>query len=156
MSRRYTPAPREVLPDPKFHNRRVSLFVHRLMYGGKKSVAQRVLYTAMAEMAERTQKEPIELFESALQNVAPVVEVKPRRVGGATYQVPLEVKPERRETLAMRWIIDAARARAGKSMSEKLANELQDAAGGSGGAMRKREEVHKMAEANRAFSHYRF
>ncbi|MDW8326867.1 MAG: 30S ribosomal protein S7, partial [Anaerolineales bacterium] len=134
----------------------VAAFVNRMMRNGKRSVAVRIMYRALELAAERAKKEPLEIFESALKNVGPQIEVKPRRVGGATYQVPVEVGPERRLSLAMRWIIQAARARSGKSMAEKLAGELLDAANNTGAAIKKREETHKMAEANRAFAHYRW
>jgi small subunit ribosomal protein S7 len=134
----------------------VQEFINRMMRDGKKSVAQHVMYGAMALAGERAKKEPMEVFEAALKNVGPLIEVKPRRVGGATYQVPVEVSPDRRQSLAMRWIIQAARGRAGKSMIEKLAGELLDAANNTGSAIKKREETHKMAEANRAFAHYRW
>ena len=132
------------------------MFVNRMMKDGKKSVATRIMYDAFDIIADKGNEEALDLFKKALKNVSPVVEVKPRRVGGATYQVPIEVPPNRRETLAMRWLLSAARSRGGKSMAEKLAGELMDAANNSGGAMKRREEVHRMAESNRAFSHYRF
>ncbi len=133
----------------------VQQFIHRMMRRGKKSVAQRLMYESLDLVENRTGKNPIEFLEQAMKNVGPVMEVRPRRVGGATYQVPMEVPSSRRATLAMRWIIDAAKARAGKSFSEKLAAEILDASNNQGSAVRKREESHKMAEANRAFSHYR-
>ena len=132
------------------------MFVNRMMKDGKKSVATRIIYDAFDIISSKGDNEALELFKKALRNVSPSVEVKPRRVGGATYQVPIEVPPNRREALAMRWLLAAARSRGGKSMSEKLAGELMDAANNSGGAMKRREEVHRMAESNRAFSHYRF
>jgi small subunit ribosomal protein S7 len=132
------------------------MFVNRMMKDGKKSVALKIMYTAFELMEKKAGKEPVEMFLQALRNVSPTVEVKPRRVGGATYQVPIEVISSRREALAMRWLLAAARLRSGKSMAEKLAGELADAANNTGGAMKKREEVHRMAESNRAFSHYRF
>ncbi len=132
------------------------MFVNRMMKDGKKSVALKIMYTAFELMEKKAGKEPVEMFLQALRNVSPTVEVKPRRVGGATYQIPIEVIPSRREALAMRWLLAAARLRSGKSMAEKLAQELVDAANNAGGAMKKREEVHRMAESNRAFSHYRF
>ena len=156
MPRRYTPARRPLVPDIRFQSVLVSEFINRMMIDGKKSVAQRVMYDAMTLAAERAKKEPMEVLESALRNVGPVVEVKPRRVGGATYQVPVEVSPDRRASLAMRWIIAAARSRGGKSMTDKLSGELLDAANNTGTAIKKREETHKMAEANRAFAHYRW
>ena len=132
------------------------MFVNRMMKNGKKSVALKIMYTSFELMEKKAEKDPVEMFLQALRNVSPTVEVKPRRVGGATYQVPIEVIPSRREALAMRWLLAAARTRSGKSMAEKLAGELVDAANNAGGAMKKREEVHRMAESNRAFSHYRF
>lgn len=156
MPRRYTPARRPLTPDIRFKSVLVSEFINRMMVDGKKSVAQRVMYDAMSLAAERAKKEPMEVLESALRNVGPVVEVKPRRVGGATYQVPVEVSPDRRASLAMRWIIAAARSRGGKSMTDKLSGELLDASNNTGTAIKKREETHKMAEANRAFAHYRY
>jgi small subunit ribosomal protein S7 len=132
------------------------MFVNRLMKAGKKSVAYRIMYQAMDIIEERAKKPPLELFEQALSNVMPLVEVKPRRVGGATYQVPAEVSPERRTSLTMRWLLTAARARHGKTMAEKLASELLDAANNQGAAIKRREDTHRMAEANRAFAHYRW
>jgi small subunit ribosomal protein S7 len=132
------------------------MFVNRMMKDGKKSVATKIMYDAFDIMGKKGEVDALDLFSKALKNVSPSVEVKPRRVGGATYQVPIEVPPNRREALAMRWLLAAARSRSGKSMSEKLASELMDAANNSGGAMKRREEVHRMAESNRAFSHYRF
>lgn len=156
MPRRYTPTRRPTPPDLRYNSPLVAAFVNRMMRNGKRSVAVRIMYRALELAAERAKKEPLEIFESALKNVGPQIEVKPRRVGGATYQVPVEVGPERRLSLAMRWIIQAARARSGKSMAEKLAGELLDAANNTGAAIKKREETHKMAEANRAFAHYRW
>jgi small subunit ribosomal protein S7 len=156
MARRNKPQRRTVKPDSRYGSKQVSMFVNRMMKDGKKSVATRIMYNAFDIMAEKGDVDAIELFSKALKNVSPSVEVKPRRVGGATYQVPIEVAPSRREALAMRWLLTAARSRNGKSMSEKLAGELMDAANNSGGAMKRREEVHRMAESNRAFSHYRF
>jgi small subunit ribosomal protein S7 len=155
MPRRYRPEPREVQPDVRYQSTQVEAFINRVMERGKKSVAARLVYDAFDMIEDRTKKRPLEIFEQALRNVAPVMEVKPRRVGGATYQVPMEVSPDRRFTLASRWILAAARARSGKSFAEKLAAELMDAANNTGSAIRRREETHKMAEANRAFSHYR-
>ncbi len=156
MARRFKPEKRPVAPDPKFNSVTISMFVNRMMKDGKKSVAQRVVYDAFDLIEQRTGKPGLEVMTDALKTVSPAVEVKPRRVGGATYQVPIPVEGERRETLAMRWIIAAARSRNGRSMAEKLANELMDASSGTGTAIRKKEETHKMAESNRAFSHYRF
>ena len=155
MARRYKPEKREVSPDIRFNNIEVQEMINRIMIKGKKSTATRQMYSAMDIIEERTGKEPLETFNAALRNVSPMMEVRPRRVGGATYQVPMEVEPERRKTLAMRWIITAARQRPGKSFGEKLANELMDAATNAGAAFRRREEAHRMAEANRAFSHFR-
>ena len=156
MPRRREVPKREILPDPKFHNQDVTKFVNVLMTRGKKAVAERMIYGALDVIKTKSDKDPIEVFSQALQNVKPVVEVKSRRVGGANYQVPVEVRPVRRIALAMRWIREAAQKRGEKSMTVRLAGELQEAAEGRGGAMKKREEVHRMAEANKAFSHYRF
>ena len=153
--RRSTPEKREILPDVRFQNVVVSSFISRIMRRGKKSTATRLVYEALGIMGERTGKNPVDVFEQALKNVGPVMEVRPRRVGGATYQVPMEVPSSRRMTLAMRWVIDASKGRTGKSFSEKLSAELLDAYNNQGNAVRRREETHKMAEANRAFSHYR-
>ena len=156
MPRRREIPKREILPDPKYASQDVSKFINVLMTGGKKSVAERIIYGALDSIKKRANKEPLEVFNQALQNVKPMVEVKSRRVGGANYQVPVEVRPVRRMALAMRWVRDAARNRGEKSMQARLAAELAEAAEGRGGAMKKREEVHRMAEANKAFSHYRF
>jgi small subunit ribosomal protein S7 len=147
---------REVLPDPKYASQDVAKFINVLMTRGKKSVAEQIVYRALEQIKKRTSKEPLEVFTQAINNVKPMVEVKSRRVGGANYQVPVEVRPVRRVALAMRWVRDAARLRGEKSMGARLAGELAEAAEGKGGAMKKREEVHRMAEANKAFSHYRF
>ena len=155
MARRYTPEKRETPPDVKYNRIDVQQMINRIMIKGKKSTATRLMYDALDLIEDRTGKDPVETFEAALKNVSPMMEVRPRRVGGATYQVPMEVEPHRRKTLAMRWIITASRARPGKSYAEKLANELMDAATNSGAAFRRREEAHRMAEANRAFSHFR-
>ena len=156
MPRRRVIAKREILPDPKYGNQTVAKFINHVMVNGKKSVAERIVYGALERIELRVRREPVDTFEKALEAVAPLVEVKSRRVGGATYQVPVEVRPSRREALAMRWLVDSARARSEKSMAARLAGELVDAAEGRGSAVRKREETHRMAEANRAFSHYRF
>ena len=156
MPRRREVPKREILPDPKYASQDVSKFINVLMTGGKKSVAERIIYGALEQIKQRSNKEPLEVFNQALTNVKPMVEVKSRRVGGANYQVPVEVRPVRRMALAMRWLRDAARGRGEKSMQQRLASELSEAAEGRGGAMKKREEVHRMAEANKAFSHYRF
>lgn len=153
--RRAKPEKREVLPDIRYHSLNVQTMVQHVLKRGKKSTATRLIYDAMDLIKERTDKNPLDVFESALKNVSPAMEVRPRRVGGATYQVPMEVSSDRRMTLAIRWILSAARDRAGKSFSEKLASELIDAFNETGSAIRKRDETHKMAEANRAFSHYR-
>ncbi len=156
MPRRREVPKREALPDPKFQDRQVAKFMNVLMNRGKKSVVERVVYGAFAVVEERSREEPLKVFKRALDNVRPRVEVKSRRVGGATYQVPIEVRSERGTALAMRWLIASARARSGKSMVEKLATELIDAAGDRGDAVRKREDTHRMAEANKAFAHYRW
>jgi small subunit ribosomal protein S7 len=156
MPRRREVPKREVLPDPKYGSQDVAKFMNVVMYGGKKSVAERIIYGALEQIQKKANKDPLEVFNQAMSNVKPVVEVKSRRVGGANYQVPVEVRPQRRMALAMRWIRDAARGRSEKSMQGRLANEISEAAEGRGGAMKKREEVHRMAEANKAFSHYRF
>ena len=147
---------REVLPDPKYHDRTVTKFVSGLMYDGKKSLAERVFYRALDLIAERTKEDPLAVFKQALDQVKPTVEVRSRRVGGATYQVPVEVRPQRRASLAMRWLVQHARSRPEKSMVVKLANEFMDAAAGRGGAMKKKEDTHRMADANKAFAHYRW
>jgi small subunit ribosomal protein S7 len=153
--RRAKPETREVLPDIRFNRINVQTMVQHVLKQGKKSTAVRLIYTAMDLIKERTEKNPMDVFDAALKNVGPAMEVRPRRVGGATYQVPMEVSSDRRTTLAIRWILSAARERAGKSFSDKLASELIDAFNETGSAIRKRDETHKMAEANRAFSHYR-
>jgi small subunit ribosomal protein S7 len=153
--RRAKPERREILPDIRYNSVHVQTMVKHVLKRGKKSVATGLVYDAMDLIQERTQKSPIEVFDGALKNVAPVMEVRPRRVGGATYQVPMEVSADRRTTLAIRWILSAARERSGKSFSDKLAGELIDAFNETGSAIRKRDETHKMAEANRAYSHYR-
>ncbi|MCX7608627.1 MAG: 30S ribosomal protein S7 [Anaerolineales bacterium] len=154
--RRAKPEKRIIPPDVRYNNVTVQTMIQHMISRGKKSLATRILYEALDLIRERNQgKDPIEIFETALKNVAPVMEVRPRRVGGATYQVPMEVPPARRLTLAIRWVLTSARARPGKSFPEKLADELMDAYRGEGASIRKREETHKMAEANRAFSHYR-
>ena len=154
--RRAGAAKREVLPDPKYGSRLVAKFVNIMMIQGKKSVAERIMYDALATVEERSKQEALKMFKTAIDNVKPAVEVKSRRVGGSTYQVPVEVRPERRTSLAMRWMIGAARRRPERSMAEKLSAELLDAANNRGTAVKKREDTHKMAEANRAFSHYRW
>jgi len=156
MPRRYRPAKRKVIPDAKYNSETVSRFVNKLMMHGKKSTALRVVYDAMEIIEQRMDRPPLEVFEEAIANAAPVLEVKSRRVGGATYQVPVEVLPNRRQSLAMRWIIGHSRSRNGKSMAEKLSAELMDAARNTGVTIKKKEDTHKMAEANRAFAHYRW
>jgi small subunit ribosomal protein S7 len=156
MSRRHKAEKREVNPDPKFGDLIVSKFMNSIMKEGKKSVAENIVYGAMERMQSRAKSDPIQLFHSALENVMPAVEVRSRRVGGATYQVPVEVRPERRQALAIRWLIAAARSRNENTMVERLSGELLDAANNRGTAVKKREDTHKMAEANRAFSHYRW
>lgn len=156
MSRRSVAHKRPVPPDSVYNSRLVSMMARRLMRSGKKSIANNIVYGALKIIGERTGGEPLELFEQAVRNATPLVEVKARRVGGATYQVPMEVRSERGIALALRWLTNYSRQRAGKSMSMKLANELMDAANETGGAVRKREETHRMAEANKAFAHYRY
>ena len=156
MPRRRVVAKREVLPDPKFGSKVLAKFMNHVMVDGKKSVAEKIVYGALNVVAEKTSADPLEVFEKALDSIAPMVEVKSRRVGGATYQVPVEVRAERRNALAMRWLVEHSRSRGEKSMALRLAGEIADAAEGRGSAVRKREDVHRMAEANRAFSHYRF
>ncbi|HIK26990.1 MAG: 30S ribosomal protein S7 [Oscillatoriaceae bacterium SKW80] len=156
MSRRTVVQKRPVPPDPVYNSRLVSMMVRRVMKNGKKSLAHRIVYEALKTIQERTGKDPLETFEKAVRNATPLVEVKARRVGGATYQVPMEVRPERGTSLALRWLIQYARARTGRTMASKLANELMDAANETGSAIRKREETHRMAEANKAFAHYRY
>jgi small subunit ribosomal protein S7 len=156
MPRRREIPKREVLPDPKYGSQDVAKFVNVLMTRGKKSVAERIIYGALEQVGKKSGKDVLEVFNQALSNVKPMVEVKSRRVGGANYQVPVEVRPSRRMALAMRWLRESARKRGEKSMGIRLAGELMDAAEGRGGAVKKREEVHRMAEANKAFAHYRF
>jgi small subunit ribosomal protein S7 len=157
MPRRRVAAKREVLPDPKFHDRLVTKFVNNLMYNGKKSTSEAILYGAFDIVEERTKGEdPVEIFKAAIANVRPAVEVKSRRVGGSTYQVPVEVRPDRQTALAMRWVINASRARGERTMRERLANELLDAANSRGAAVKKRDDTHRMADANKAFAHYRW
>ena len=156
MPRRRVPPKRDVLPDPKYGNKTLAKFMNHVMVSGKKAVAERIVYGALDKLQERGAADPIEVFDTALEAVAPSVEVKSRRVGGASYQVPVEVRTSRRTALAMRWLVDSARQRGEKSMALRLAGEIADAAEGRGAAVRKREDTHKMAEANRAFAHYRF
>ncbi len=154
--RRSKPTKRNIPGDVRHNSVLVTGFVNRLMRRGKRSTGTRVVYRAFDLITARAKRDPLEVFEQAIRNASPMLEVKPRRVGGATYQVPVEVSPERRTALAMRWLLAAARSRGGKSMSEKLASELMDAANNTGSAIKRREETHKMAEANRAFAHYRW
>lgn len=156
MPRRYRPARRVIPPDIKYDSELIAVFINKVMKRGKKSVARRLVYDAFDIMGEGTSQDPRETFEQAIRNASPMVEVKPRRVGGATYQVPVEVSSHRRLSLAMRWLLDAARSRPGKSFSEKLAAELMDAAHNNGAAIKRREDTHRMAEANKAFAHYRW
>ncbi len=156
MSRRHAAEKREILPDAKFGDRVLSKFMNNLMIDGKKSVAERIVYNAFDRVEDKLKKAPVEVFHEALDNIKPNLEVRSRRVGGATYQVPVEVRPERREALAIRWLIAAAKARNEKTMEERLAGELVDAVNGRGTAVKKREDTHKMADANKAFSHYRW
>jgi small subunit ribosomal protein S7 len=156
MPRRYRPSKRETKPDIKYNSVVVAKFINKLMKKGKKSLAARVLYNSFDIIEERVKKNPLDVFEQAINNAAPVLEVKPRRVGGATYQIPMEVPPDRRFSLAVRWLLQSARTRPGKSMAEKLANELMDAAQGTGAAIKKRDDTHRMAEANKALAHYRW
>ncbi len=156
MSRRRAAEKREVLPDPKFKDVVLSKFMNQIMMDGKKSTAERIVYGALDLVEQRAKKDPLDVFREALDAISPAVEVRSRRVGGATYQVPVEVRPERRQALAIRWLATAARARSENTMRERLAGELMDASQGRGTAVKKREDTHKMAEANRAFSHYRW
>jgi len=156
MPRKFTPPKQETMPDVRYNSMLVSDLINRVMMGGKKSVAQRTVYDALELIGERTGKPPLEVMEKAVSNIKPALEVKPRRVGGSTYQIPVEVPHGRQSSLAMRWLLDAARKRPGHSMAEKLGAELMDAANETGAAFRKREETYRMAQANRAFAHYRW
>ena len=156
MPRRREVPKRDITPDPKYRSDTVAKFINVVMRSGKKSTAEKIVYGALNTMAERSKKDPIEMFNQALTNVRPLVEVKSRRVGGATYQVPVEVRSGRQTALAMRWVVEAARTRSGKSMAARMADELMDASDKRGNAVKKREDVHRMAEANKAFSHYRW
>ncbi|MDH3900381.1 MAG: 30S ribosomal protein S7 [Gammaproteobacteria bacterium] len=156
MSRRRVIGAREILPDPKYGNEMLTKFINMVMRSGKKSVAEKIIYGALDQISDKSKGDPLEVLDKALDNVRPMVEVKSRRVGGATYQVPVEVRSVRRTTLAMRWVLDAARSRSEKSMPLRLAGELLDAAENRGGAVKKREDTHRMADANKAFSHYRW
>jgi small subunit ribosomal protein S7 len=156
MARRNRPERRVIPPDARYSNVQVQVLINKLMTRGKKSTAERVVYGAFDRIESQSGRDPLDVFGQGLRNVTPVLEVKPRRVGGATYQVPVEIRPDRRQALAMRWILNAARARSGRSMSEKLAAELLDASNNAGTAMKRKEDTHRMAEANRAFVHYRW
>ena len=156
MSRRHRAEKREIIPDPKYKNEVVTKFMNSVMHDGKKSVAEAIVYGAMGLIETKTKQDPLGVFRQALDNVMPQIEVRSRRVGGATYQVPVEVRPDRRQALAIRWLLTAARGRNEKTMTEKLSGELLDAANNRGNAVKKREATHRMAEANRAFSHYRW
>ena len=156
MPRRYRPPKREIEPDLRYNSVLVARFINKIMKDGKKSLATRIMYQAMDILQERTRRPALEVLEEAVRNVSPILEVKPRRVGGATYQVPVEVPPHRQTSLAIRWILGAARNRSGRSMAEKLAAELMDAVNKTGAAIKKREDTHRMAEANQAFAHYRW
>ena len=156
MPRRGNIAKREILPDPMYGSTMVTRLINSVMYDGKKGVAQKIVYDAFDIVKEKTGNDPLESFEKALENIMPVLEVKARRVGGSTYQVPMEVRPERRETLGLRWLTTYARARSERTMRERLAGEIMDAVNGNGNACKKREDTHKMAEANKAFAHYRY
>ena len=156
MPRRGSVPVRDVLPDPLYGSQMVTRLINNIMYDGKKGVAQKIVYDAFDIIKEKTGKDPLEVFETGLENIMPVLEVKARRVGGATYQVPMEVRPERRQTLGLRWITTYSRSRSERTMKERLAGEIMDAINGTGGAVKKREDTHKMAEANKAFAHYRW
>ncbi|MCD7711722.1 MAG: 30S ribosomal protein S7 [Firmicutes bacterium] len=156
MPRRGQISKREVLPDPLYNSQLVSKLINNVMLDGKKGVAQKIVYEAFAQVESKTNENPLTVFEAALENVMPLLEVKARRVGGATYQVPMEVRSERRTTLGLRWLVTYARTRSEKTMSERLANEIMDAKNGTGGAFKRKEEMHRMAEANKAFAHYRY
>ena len=156
MARRRVAERREILPDPIYNSTLVTKFINGMMWAGKKSVAEQIFYDAMTKIGEKTGEEPLKVFKKAVDSVAPTLEVKSRRIGGATYQVPLEVSRDRRNTLAIRWIVSNARGRSEKTMTDRLVGELLDSQSGRGGAMKKKEDVHRMAEANKAFAHYRF
>ncbi len=156
MPRRAHVTKRQSVPDARYNNRMIGMLINKVMYGGKKSTAERIVYTAFDQIKEKQDRDPVELFESAMQNTTPTVEVKPRRVGGATYQVPVDIRAERRTALALRWLLTSARARKGRTMSERLAGELMDAANNQGATIKRKEDTHRMAEANRAFVHYRW
>ena len=156
MPRRNRPVRRTVAPDPIYNSEGIAKFVNIVMHDGKRSIAEKIVYDALRRASRQSRREPLEVFESALRNATPLLEVKPRRVGGATYQVPIEIRPERRLALARRWLVRFARQRGGKSMADKLAFELLDASNNTGGAVKRKEETHRMAESNKAFSHFRY
>ncbi len=156
MPRRYRPPRREVEPDPKYNSELLARFINRVMQWGKKNLARRIVYEALDIIEERFRENPLEVFHQAVRNATPVLEVRPRRVGGATYQIPIEIRGDRRQSLAIRWLVQAAQARAGKEMAEKVARELWDASQNVGAAVKKKEDTHRMAEANRAFAHFRW
>jgi small subunit ribosomal protein S7 len=156
MARRGRAERREIAPDGKYHSKSLQMFINKMMIGGKKSVAERCVYGALDRIEEQANRPALDVFDQALRNATPAIEVKPRRVGGATYQVPVDIRAERRTSLAMRWLVRSARARRGRSMAEKLAGELMDASTGQGATVKRREDTHRMAEANRAFVHYRW
>jgi len=156
MPRRARVVRREVIPDAKYGNRGIARMINKLMVNGKKSLAERIMYRALEHVEDQTHRSAVDVFEQALRNATPVLEVKPRRVGGATYQVPVEIRGERRISLAMRWLVSAARSRSGRTMVDKLAGELMDAAQGTGATVKRRDDVHRMAEVNKAFAHYRW
>ena len=156
MPRRRVIAKREILPDPKYHNQTVAKFINHVMVSGKKAVAERIVYGAMDTISQKTGKDPLAVFQEAMDNATPLIEVRPRRVGGATYQVPVEVRNDRRNALAMRWLVSYSRSRGEKSMTERLAAEFMEASQGRGNAVKKKDDTHKMAEANKAFAHYKW
>jgi small subunit ribosomal protein S7 len=156
MARRGRASRREITPDGKYNSKQLQMFINKMMIGGKKSTAERIVYAALTRMEEQAGRPALDIFDQAMRNATPAVEVKPRRVGGATYQVPVDIRAERRVSLAMRWLVRSARARRGRSMAEKLAGELMDASTGQGATVKRREDTHRMAEANRAFVHYRW
>ncbi len=156
MPRRSRPERREIAPDARYNSKNVAMFINKIMQRGKKSTAERIMYDALQRLEQQTNRNPLDTFEQAVRNATPAIEVKPRRVGGATYQVPVDIRAERRLALAMRWLLRSARARGGRSMAERLAAELLDAANGQGATIKRREDTHRMAEANRAFVHYRW
>ena len=156
MPRKGPIPPRKITPDPVYGSEMLQRFINRLMLDGKKTMAEKIVYTSLKSAAEQLEKEPLEVFDQAVQNILPTVEVRPRRVGGQTYQVPMDVRPLRRRTLALRWLVQNTRKRSGRTMIEKLTGEFKDAYNGTGGSVKKKEDTHRMAEANKAFSHYRF